>query len=185
MLKKTLLSAAVSLTLLSGAIFSGTLFSGDFLSTRSYADTPTSTTKPKGSDNMETQMTPQQTDVLSLIQKMTANFEQGNLDVVMSTYEKDAAIMFEPGTPVTNAAVSKQIFAEWKSLNPKFSYNGHEVIIVGDLAVHIAPWSMVGKTPDGQEISQSGLSVAVLRQQEDGAWKMVIDNPHGDHLLNN
>ena len=131
------------------------------------------------------EITVQENNVLSLIQKMTANFEQGNLDVVMSTYEKDAAIMFEPGTAVTDATVAKQIFAEFKALNPKFTYSGHEVIVSGDIAVHIAPWSMLGKTPDGQEVTQSGLSVAVLRQQDDGSWKMVIDNPHGSHLLSN
>jgi ketosteroid isomerase-like protein len=42
---------------------------------------------------------------------------------------------------------------------------------------------MTGKSPDGQEIKQSGLSVAVLRRQADGGWKMVIDNPHGGRLL--
>jgi len=45
--------------------------------------------------------------------------------------------------------------------------------------IWIAPWSMAGTTSDGQEIQQSGLSVAVLRRQADGGWKMVIDNPHG------
>ena len=42
---------------------------------------------------------------------------------------------------------------------------------------------MKGKTPDGQGIEQSGLSVAILRKQADGEWLMVIDNPHGQHLL--
>ncbi|WP_120497245.1 DUF4440 domain-containing protein [Kiloniella sp. EL199] len=129
--------------------------------------------------------TTQEQNVLSLIQKMTSNFEQGNLETVMSTYEENAAIMFEPGTAVTDKAVSQQIFAEFKSLNPKFSYSGHEVIVAGDIALHIAPWSMKGQTPDGQEIAETGLSVAVVRQQADGSWKMVIDNPHGNHLLNN
>jgi len=35
----------------------------------------------------------------------------------------------------------------------------------------------------GNEIGQSGLSIAVLRRQADGSWKMVIDNPHGSHLM--
>ncbi|WP_052741720.1 YybH family protein [Kiloniella litopenaei] len=147
--------------------------------------------QPKGSKPMTTlntsdqDVTTQKQNVLSLIQKMTSNFEQGNLDIVMSTYEKDAAIMFEPGTAVTDAEVSKQIFAEFKSLNPEFSYSGHEVIVTGDIALHIAPWTMHGQTPDGQDITETGLSVAVLRQQADGGWKMVIDNPHGSYLLNN
>ena len=183
MLKKPLLPAAMSL-----ALFLTLIFSGSLLSSTSYADP-----QIKGPKVMTVQENPtipenstvQETKVLSLIQKMTSNFEQGNLDVVMSTYEKDAAIMFEPGTAVTDPTVAKRIFAEFSALNPKFTYSGHEVIVAGDIAVHLAPWSMLGKTPDGQEITQSGLSVAVLRQQADGSWKMVIDNPHGSRLLAN
>ncbi len=175
-----------------GVILFG-LFSSNSLPTITLADTFTSDTQTKGNKAMTkettTQMTPpvtsEQTNVLSLIEKMTSNFEAGNLDEVMSTYEKGAAIMFEPGTAVTDPAVAKQIFAEFSAINPQFTYSGHEVIVAGDIAVHLAPWSMLGKTPDGQEITQSGLSVAVLRQQADGSWKMVIDNPHGSHLMNN
>ncbi|WP_085905521.1 YybH family protein [Kiloniella majae] len=143
-----------------------------------------SQTQLKRSTSMTIQkQTIEEQNVLSLIQKMTSNFEQGNLEVVMSTYEENAAIMFEPGTAVNDNKISEQIFAEFKSLNPKFSYSGHEVIVAGNIALHIAPWSMKGKTPDGQEVTETGLSVAVLRQQKDGSWKMVIDNPHGNHLL--
>jgi ketosteroid isomerase-like protein len=68
--------------------------------------------------------------------------------------------------------------------NPHFTFSdGHDVVVNGDLALHITPWNMTATAPDGQQISQSGLSVAVLRKQLDGAWKMVIDNPHGGRLL--
>ncbi|WP_438498976.1 hypothetical protein [Alteromonas australica] len=50
--------------------------------------------------------------------------------------------------------------------------------------MHISPWSMKGKTPDGQEVKQSGLSVAILRRQKDGDWKMIIDNPYASRLEN-
>lgn len=75
------------------------------------------------------------------------------------------------------------MFAGMAAANPEFVYAGHDVIVSGDIAMHIAPWEMTATTPDGQEIAQSGLSVAVLRKQADGGWKMVIDNPHGGQLL--
>ena len=43
---------------------------------------------------------------------------------------------------------------------------------------------MTAKSPEGNEIKQNGLSIAVLRKQEDGEWLMIIDNPHGSFLLN-
>ena len=42
---------------------------------------------------------------------------------------------------------------------------------------------MRATAPDGTKIQERGLSVAVLRRQPDGQWLMVIDNPHGQHLL--
>ena len=66
---------------------------------------------------------------------------------------------------------------------PVFEYAGHEVFVSGDLAIHIAPWKMTGELPDGQEIGDTGLSIAVLRRQANGEWRIVIDNPYGAHLL--
>jgi ketosteroid isomerase-like protein len=69
-------------------------------------------------------------------------------------------------------------------MNPIFTYSGHEVYISGDIATHIAPWTMVGEMPDGSKIEQSGLSIAVLRKQADGNWLMIQDNPNGAFLMN-
>lgn len=129
------------------------------------------------------QMTEDQAAVLAVVQGMTANLEQGNVDAIMSAYEDGASILFEPGTPVSDAAAVRQAFAQLASINPNFTYAGHEVIVTGDIAVHLAPWSMTATAPDGADIAQSGLSVAIFRRQPDDTWRMVIDNPHGDHLM--
>lgn len=122
--------------------------------------------------------------VLAAVMAMTAGLENGDIDAVMATYEGGAAVVFEPGAPVSDAQAMRQIFTDLSALQPDISYAaGHEVIVAGDIAVHLAPWSMTGMTPDGDPIEQEGLSVAVLRRQTDGTWKLVIDNPHGSHLL--
>lgn len=121
--------------------------------------------------------------VQATIEKMTAAFQQGQIEAVMSAYEPGAAVAFEPGQPITDPALLRQMFGGMAAAKPVFTYSGHEVIVSGDTAVHIAPWQMTAHTPDGQEIRQSGLSIAVLRRQSDGSWKMVIDNPHGARLL--
>lgn len=128
-------------------------------------------------------MTDEQKDVLATIQSMTEAFHTANLDGVMDSYEAGAAVVFEPGTPTTDASLLAEMFQGAFALNPKFDYSGHEVFVAGDIAVHFAPWTMKGETPDGQSIEQNGLSVAVLRKQPDGRWLMVIDNPHGGALL--
>lgn len=130
-------------------------------------------------------MNAEQTDVLDLINSMTSAFEAKDFESVMATYEPHVTIMFEPGKATTDKTAIIKAFEEFASVDPRFTYSGHEVIVQGDIALHIAPWAMTGVLPDGQNIEQSGLSVAVARRQEDGSWKMVIDNPHGSRLLQN
>lgn len=136
-------------------------------------------TNDKGCDKMSID----KKDVLSVIENMTASFHNGDIEGVMASYEKKATVMFEPGKPVSDPAILREMFKGFFELNPKFSYSGHEVFISDDIAVHHAPWTMTGKAPDGTEIKQSGLSVAVFRRQPDGKWLMVIDNPHGQILM--
>ncbi len=129
-------------------------------------------------------MSIEETTVLTTLEKMTASLQDANIDAVMATYETGASVVFEPGAPVSNQAIIRQVFSEMAAMQPEVTYSGHEVIVAGDIAVHLAPWSMTGKSPDGEEIQQGGLSVAVLRRQSDGSWLIVIDNPHGERLLN-
>ena len=129
-------------------------------------------------------MTQEQQDVLSAITTMTTAFEGNDISTVMDSYEPQAVVVFEPEAPVGDPAQLKEMFASIAALDPAFGYtNGHEVIVTGDVAIHIAPWKMSARTPDGLDINQAGLSVAVLRKQADGRWKIVIDNPHGGRLL--
>lgn len=129
-------------------------------------------------------MTEEQKDVLNTIKKMTKAFQNKDIDAVMASYEPKAVVVFEPESPISNENVLKEMFTQGTMINPIFTYSGHEVFISGDIATHIAPWEMTGKTPDGTEIKQSGLSIAVLRKQADGEWLMILDNPHGNFLMN-
>ncbi len=126
----------------------------------------------------------EQQNVLNTIKRMTTAFQNKNIDKVMSCYEPNAVVVFEPESPVSDATVLREMFTGMSMANPVFTYKGHEVFINGNIATHIAPWKMKAKSPDGTEINQSGLSVAVLRKQKDGNWLMIFDNPHGQFLMN-
>ncbi|MGH1339474.1 MAG: YybH family protein [Aureispira sp.] len=129
-------------------------------------------------------MTVEQQNVLNTIERMTKAFENKDIDEVMSCYESNSVVVFEPESPISDPKTLREMFTGMSMANPIFTYSGHEVFISGDIATHIAPWKMTAKAPDGTEIKQSGLSVAILRKQESGEWLMVIDNPHGQFLMN-
>ena len=121
--------------------------------------------------------------VIHTVEAMTRAFHEGDLEGVMARYEPSAVIVFERGSPVRDREAQRQHFSQIFRLAPRFSYAAHEVVVCGDLATHFAPWTMTAMTPDGQQIEDRGLSVAVLRKQPDGAWLIVTDAPHGDHLV--
>jgi ketosteroid isomerase-like protein len=126
----------------------------------------------------------EQKEVFSTIETMVAAFQGKEIDGVLSTYEKNAVVMFEPQQPVAGKEMLRKAFSELVGFNPQYTFSGHEIYISGDIATHIAPWTMTGELPDGTRIKQSGLSVAVLRKQNDGSWLIIQDNPHGQILLN-
>lgn len=122
-------------------------------------------------------------EVIRVIEDMTDAFQRGEINGVMAAYQEDAVIAFEPGKPASGDAALRAGFAMFFSMKPRFTYHGHDVLVAGDTALHIAPWTMNATSPDGQAITQDGLSVAVLRRGPGGAWRMVIDNPFGGRLL--
>ncbi len=121
--------------------------------------------------------------VLETITSMGTAYNAGDIDAVMTAYDASAVVAFEPGKPIGGTETVKQMFQESLVIQPKFVFGEHDVIITDDVALHITPWEMTGQSPEGQQIKQSGLSVAVLRKQDNGDWLLLIDNPHGHGLL--
>jgi uncharacterized protein (TIGR02246 family) len=124
-----------------------------------------------------------QTRVLSAIETMVEAFHRGDIDGILRAYEPAAVVVGEPGAPAQGEGPLREMFAGFVAAQARFTFDGHEVLVAGDVALHLAPWKMSGVAPDGSQISGAGLSIAVLRRQGDGSWLMVIDNPYGDHLL--
>jgi uncharacterized protein (TIGR02246 family) len=124
-----------------------------------------------------------QSRVLSTIEAMTSAFHRGDIDAIMRTYEPDAVVVSEPGAPMSGDGRLRAMFAGFIAAKARFTFAGHEVIASGDIALHLTPWKMTGVAPDGTPITAGGLSIAVLRRQEDGRWLMVIDDPFGDTIM--
>lgn len=120
---------------------------------------------------------------LATVLEMTRRFSAGDIDGVLATYEPDAAVAFEPGQPTSDGTTIRDAFTQMAAAAPRFDYAGHDLIVQGDLALHVAPWTMQATGPQGEPVTARGLSVAVLRRQASGEWRLVIDNPHGQHLM--
>lgn len=117
-------------------------------------------------------------NILATIETMTAAFAKGDIDSIMSTYEQGASVVATPGNPVMGDQALRAMFKNFIDAGVEFRYGKHEVVVAGDVGLHLMQWSAPG--PDGD---MSALSVAVLKRQPDNSWKMVIDHPFGDRVL--
>lgn len=117
------------------------------------------------------------------IDAMTSAFGRGDLEGILATYEPNAVVVGEPGKPAAGESALRELFRQFLTLQPRFEFFAHDIVEAGDIALHFNTWKMTGVAPDGSKVEQGGLSVAVLRQQADGRWLMIIDNPYGDWLL--
>jgi len=121
--------------------------------------------------------------IQSTIDTMTTAFNAGDMNAILSTYEQGAVVVGEPGAPVAGTPALRALFERFIAVKPKFTFLDHEIVEAGDIALHFNVWKMTGTAPDGGAVEDGGLSVVVLRRQQDGRWLMVIDDPYGDHLL--
>ena len=51
------------------------------------------------------------------------------------------------------------------------------VLTAANLAFVISEWSFNGTGPEGNPVNIASTTTDVLRQQPDGTWRVIIDNP--------
>jgi uncharacterized protein (TIGR02246 family) len=106
-------------------------------------------------------------------------FAAGDLDSAVALYEPEAAFVARPGEVVTGTEAIREALSGFLALGPIFDLEVKKVFRAGDIALCFDEWTLTGTGPVGETISMSGQASGVLRQQPDGSWLFVIDNPHG------
>jgi len=123
---------------------------------------------------MSEKMTPE--EVLSSV---VEGINTGDLDSLMKLYESDACFASQPGQLAKSPEGVRQCLRDFIDLKGKLDLKVKRVLQASDLALVTTEWSFSGTGPDGNPINMTAKSADVLRRQEDGTWKFVIDNPWG------
>jgi ketosteroid isomerase-like protein len=103
----------------------------------------------------------------------------GNLDSLMMLYETDACFASQPGQLAKSPETIRQSLRNFIDINGMFDLKVKRVLQSSDLALVTSEWSVSGTGPDGKPVKMAAKSADVLRQQADGTWRFVIDNPWG------
>ena len=103
----------------------------------------------------------------------------GNLDVLLSLYESEAAFATQPGSLAHGLAGVRDSLAAFLAMKGTLDLKVTRVLEAGGLALVAGVWSFSGTGPDGAAVKLTGHNADVLRRQADGSWRFVIDNPWG------
>lgn len=110
-------------------------------------------------------------------------FNSKDLDTAVALHEADCvtwALPHEGGHRQTGHQAIREGFA-----NGLFGIDGHMSLVVrhvtrnGAIALTRSSWEVDGKLPDGTPVRIANSGIEVVRLQEDGTWKFMIDHPWG------
>ena len=110
-------------------------------------------------------------------------FNAGDIDALIALYEPQAILVAQSGQVAEGHAALREGFNAFLALKPTLTLEKYTLIPTGDLTLFVDKWTLQGTGPDGQPVHMEGTATDVFRQQADGRWLFVIDNPWGAGVL--
>lgn len=114
-----------------------------------------------------------------LLESIVNGINTGNLEALMTLYEPEAAFAAQPGSLAHGFPGIRASLAGFIAMRGKLDLKVTHVLEAGNLALVTTVWSFAGTGPDGKPVHLGARSADVLRRQEDGSWRFVIDNSWG------
>ena len=106
-------------------------------------------------------------------------FNARDLDALVALYADDACIWPRIDEPARCGSQLQELLRTYCAMNSTMQIARRKVTSVGDTALLMSDWHVTGIAPDGSRMDASGTSVEVARRGADGAWRYLIDLPHG------
>jgi ketosteroid isomerase-like protein len=101
-------------------------------------------------------------------------FNSGDLEALVSLYEKNCVFTPQPGVRVEGSEAVRQALKGFLESGMKMKIEPLFHIVAGDLALCSSKWTLTG----GGLPEMSGRTAEVLHRGADGGWRYLIDNPY-------
>ncbi|MGH9775430.1 MAG: YybH family protein [Candidatus Acidiferrales bacterium] len=103
-------------------------------------------------------------------------FNRHDLESIVALYEPGAVLISSDG-PAHGIDAIREVYRRSFTTRPTIDLQTLGVNRAGNLAMLHGKWVLHGIGPDGEKIRSEGLNTETARQQPDGRWLFVIDNP--------
>ena len=112
---------------------------------------------------------------------LVAALESGDIELSVALYETSAVLFKKSGEVMTGLEAIRENNADVIALKPKFTIAFIKATLSGDgtLATNRMKAELAFTKPDGQLMQTNVDTLEVLRKQEDGSWRYIIDDPYG------
>lgn len=120
---------------------------------------------------------PSPTTPEELMSQFGARVADKDLDSLVALYEPTALFTPSPGVVHRGADAIRTALSQMLALSPRMETKVTEVHEAGGIALVVVEWTLQGAAPDGTPVRQAGRSADVLRRQDDGSWRVIIDHP--------
>ncbi len=114
-----------------------------------------------------------------VLKSIVEGINAGDMDALMTLYEPEAAFAAQPGSLKHGLSGVRESLTGFVAMKGTLDLKVTRVLEAGGLALVVGVWSFNGTGPDGEPVKLAGHNADVLRRQEDGSWRFVIDNPWG------
>ncbi|MFD2581999.1 YybH family protein [Pedobacter vanadiisoli] len=106
---------------------------------------------------------------------LAAAFNTGDLATVLSMYDTSGVIVPEPGKPVSGRQEFEEAVKAILAIKGRMEIKTVYCLQTGNLAVGRSEWNIT----DGDEVKVKAKGVELMKQGEDGIWKILIDHAFG------
>ena len=104
----------------------------------------------------------------------------GDVDGVVALYEPGGGLVSFDGIVTTGPGPIREALARLAAMRPRMTMNLVRVVRSTDgFALVYNDWKMSAVDPDGRAVTMEGKAIEVSRQQPDGSWLFVLDDPFG------
>jgi ketosteroid isomerase-like protein len=106
---------------------------------------------------------------------LAAAFNSGDVATVMNMYDTSGIIVPEPGVAVSGKEKFEEAIKAILSVKGKMEIRTVYCLQTGNIAVGRSEWNIT----DGHDVKINAKGIEVMKQQDDGTWKILIDHAFG------